>query len=458
MSLFATAIFTAEKISTKADKFKALSGFGPAEKKLLWETFNPFRVFGIRQYDAPQAFASTDPSYDAFFNLLDQLATRQLTGSAARNAVTATLGLYTEPTAKALARVLNKDLDCGANRDSFEKIYTDLAIPKFELMLASKIEENAKTLTAEILFKKYGLKFPVLAESKYDGNRLLAVVKRKTGGLWDIEFLSRSGKPSTQYNQGIVDELIALAEAAGTELVVDGEILAGSFQETMNAKGSGNTDAKNALNFYVFDWMTVAEWEANHCPRVQRVRSETLEAAVKGFTKLIKSKYKICNSIQELKDFYAEVLAEGQNSDGTLNGLGEGLIVKNLDGFYEWDRSSVEFDRKTKQLVKAVGWIKWKPVIDLDLEIVGWEYGKGRLSNTVGKVLLSGEDENGTKIEAACGSGFNDKQRAELLELALAGKLCGKILCIEAQEICKAANSDVHSARFPIAIRFRDDK
>ena len=456
MSLFATAIFTAEKISTKADKFKALSGFGPTEKKLLWETFNPFRVFGIRQYDAPQAFASTDSSYDAFFNLLDQLAARQLTGSAARNAVTATLGLYTEPTAKALARVLNKDLDCGANRDSFEKIYTDLAIPKFELMLASKIEENAKTLTAEILFKKYGLKFPVLAESKYDGNRLLAVIKRKTGGLWDIEFLSRSGKPSTQYNQGIVDELIALAEAAGNELVVDGEILAGSFQETMNAKGSGNTDAKNALNFYVFDWMTVAEWEANHCPRVQRVRSETLEAAVKGFNKLIKSKYKICNSIQELKDFYAEVLAEGQNPDGTLNGLGEGLIVKNLDGFYEWDRSSVEFDRKTKQLVKAVGWIKWKPVIDLDLEMVGWEYGKGRLSNTVGKLHLRGRDENGTLIEAACGSGLDDKTRAYIL--ANHTKLMGKTVCIEAQEICKAANADIHSARFPIFIRFRDDK
>lgn len=456
MSLFATAIFTAEKISTKAEKFKALSGFGPAEKKLLWETFNPFRVFGVRQYEFPRTNAAADASYDEFFTLLDQLATRQLTGNAARQAVTDTLAKYTEPTARALARVLNKDLDCGANRDSFEKIYTDLAIPKFELMLASKIEENAKTLTAEILYKKYGLKFPVLAESKYDGNRLLAVVKRKVGGLWDIEFLSRSGKPSTQYNQGIVDELIALAEATSTELVVDGEILAGSFQETMNAKGSGNTDAKNALNFYVFDWMTVAEWEANHCPRVQRVRSETLEAAVKDFTKLIKSKYKICNSIQELKDFYAEVLAEGQNPDGTLNGLGEGLIVKNLDGFYEWDRSSVEFDRKTKALVKAVGWIKWKPVIDLDLEMVGWEYGKGRLSNTVGKLHLRGKDENGTLIEAACGSGLDDKTRAYIL--ANHTKLMGKTVCIEAQEICKAANADIHSARFPIFIRFRDDK
>ena len=460
MSLFATAIFTAEKISTKAEKFKALSGFGPAEKKLLWETFNPFRVFGVRQYDFPRTNAATDPSYDQFFELLELLATRELTGGAARQAVTDTLAKYTEPTARALARVLNKDLDCGANRDSFEKIYTDLAIPKFELMLASKIEEDAKTLTTEILFKKYGLNLAtgVLAESKYDGNRLLAVVKRKVSGLWDIEFLSRSGKPSTQYNQDIADELIALAEHVGEDLVVDGEILAGSFQETMNAKGSGNTDAKNALNFYCFDWMTLREWEANYCPRVQKDRSETLEAALKGYKKLIKSKYKICYSIKELKDFYAEVLAEGLNPDGTLNGLGEGLIIKNPLGFYEWDRSSVEFDRKTKALVKAVGWIKWKPVIDLDLEVVGWEYGKGRLANTVGKVHLSGEDENGTKIEAKCGSGFSDKQRAELLALALANKLNGKILCIEAQEICKAAGSDIHSARFPIAIRFRDDK
>src|ERR1035437_6229843 len=182
MSLFATAILTAEKISTKAEKFKALSGFGPDERKLLWETFNAFRVFGIRQYDWPTVFANHDPVsrtasvYEPFLHLLDLLANRVLTGSAAKKAVTATLSLYTEHTALALRRVLNKDLDCGANRDSFLKIYPDLNIPKFELMLAGKIEENAKTLTTQILANKYGLKFPVIAEAKYDGNRLLAKV------------------------------------------------------------------------------------------------------------------------------------------------------------------------------------------------------------------------------------------------------------------------------------------
>jgi ATP-dependent DNA ligase len=458
MSLFANAIFSAEKISTRNEKFKALSGFGPAEKKLLWETFNPFRVFGVRQYEFPRTNAAVDPSFDQFFALLDLLATRKLTGNIARDAVTLTLSKYTELTARALARVLNKDLECGASRESFEKIYPDLTIPKFELMLAGKIDENAKTLTTEILAKKYGLVFPVIAESKYDGNRLLAVVKRKVGGLWDIEFLSRSGKPSTQYNEAIVDELIALAEHVKQEIVVDGEILARSFQETMNAKGSGNLDAKNALSFFVFDWMTLAEWEANSCPRTQLERSNSLEKMVNelGCVKLVKSKYKICHDLNELKEFYAEVLAEGQNSDGSLNGLGEGLIIKDPNGYYEWERSSVIIDRKTKKVTKPIFWVKWKPVIDLDLEFVGWEYGSGRLAETVGRINLRGKDENGRLIECSCGSGLDDKMRDYILKNH--AKLLGKIVCIEAQEITLAAGATVYSVRFPIFIRFRDDK
>jgi ATP-dependent DNA ligase len=455
MSQFATAIFNAEQISTKAEKFKALSGFGPAEKKLLWETFNTFRVFGIRQYDWPQVFANTDPSYDQFFTLLDLLADRSLTGSAARNAVTVTLSQYTEITAKALRRVLNKDLDCGANRDSFLKIYPDLNIPKFELMLAGKIEENAKTLTAKILAEKYGLVFPVIAEAKYDGNRLLAMVDLKAR---TVQYLSRSGKPSDHCAGLFDDELLKMADHVGVSIVVDGEVLANSFQETMNAKGSGNADAKAALKFFSFDYMTMTDWEANSCPWNQLQRSAQLSNLVKetGAVKIIKSKYKICNDIQELRDFYAVILDEGQNDDGTLNGLGEGLIIKDPKGFYEWERSAVIIDRKSKKVIKSIFWVKWKPVIDLDLEMTGWEFGKGRLKDTVGKIYLSGRDENGTLVEASCGSGLNDKMRAYIL--ANHAKLIGTTVCIEAQEICKGANATTHSARFPIFIRFRDDK
>jgi hypothetical protein len=452
---FAVAILQAEQISTRKEKFEVLSGFGPSELQLLCETFNPYRVFGIRKYDWPVAFASVDPSYTSFFNLLDNLADRTLTGNAARDAVTAILGTYTEQTAKVLARVLNKDLDCGANRDSFLKIYPDLKIPTFELMLAGKIEETAGTLTVKILAEKYGLVFPVLAEAKYDGNRLLAKVDLKTQ---TVTYLSRSGKPS-DHCIGLFDsELLDMASYANDSIVVDGEVLANSFQETMNAKGSGNADAKANLKFFAFDWMLLSEFEANDCNRVQLERSDSLEKmiATLALKKVIKSKYKICNDIQELRDFYAVILAEGQNDDGTLNGLGEGLIIKNLAGLYEWERSAVVIDRKTKKVIKAIGWVKWKPVIDLDLEVVGWEYGKGRLANTVGKLHLRGTDENGTLIEASCGSGLNDKMRAYIL--ANHAKVIGKIVCIEAQEISIAANAKIHSARFPVFIRFRDDK
>ena len=203
MKTLADAIFAAEQTGKKAEKFDALSGLGADDQKLIWECFNPYRVFNVRKYDWPQAFADSDGSYNIFFELLDQLNDRTLTGNAARNAVTAVLGLYTENTAKALARVLNKDLDCGAGRDSFEKVYPNLNIPRFDLMLAAKIEEKNEhrkkgdvVLTEAVLAKKYKLTFPLIAESKYDGNRLVAFVEDG-----NVSYNSRSGKESSHFDQ-----------------------------------------------------------------------------------------------------------------------------------------------------------------------------------------------------------------------------------------------------------------
>jgi len=301
----------------------------------------------------------------------------------------------------------------------------------------------------------------------------------------EVKYVSRSGKPS-DHLVGLFDaELVKLEEKVGEPIVVDGEVLASSFQETMNAKGSDRDEAKNNLKFWTFDYMTLNEWNAQSSMSVwesnlaritkeakkdpvkgkfrleqhlakkpvvdqrhmiakfQIQRSTELESMIKslGLKKIVKTKYKICNSIQELRDFYAEVLAEGVNDDGTLNGLGEGLIIKNLKGTYEWDRSKF--------------WVKWKPVIDLDLQIVGYEPGKGRLSNTIGKLLLEGTDENGNHIKARCGSGLSDKDRDFFLKNQ--ARLLGTTVMIEAQEISLASNSDVYSARFPVFIKIRND-
>ena len=446
MKTLADAIFESEKYTTKKETFDALSGLGPEDIKLVAECFNPYRVYGVRKYDWPQAFANTDPSYAQFFELLELLATRFLTGNAARLAVTGTLSQYTERTAKALARVLNKDLDCGANRNTFEKIYPDMNIPFYDVMLAKKIEERAEgkdALTAKILKEKYGLNLVrgVLAESKYDGNRLTAMVE---GG--DVKYYARSGLPSDYCAGCFDDELRQIEQYFGCPMAIDGEVKAKTFQETCEAKGSGKKDAKANLRFFAFDIMPLSVWKSREAAKagVQTYRSDLLEKTINtlGLQKIIKSKYKVCYSIEELRAFNIEVLADGIDEDGTLNGLGEGLILKNMDGLYEWDRST--------------NWFKWKPVIDLDLKIVGWEFGKGRLSKTVGKLHLEGYDENGKHIVCKCGSGLNDKMRAYFL--ALGDKMIGMTVMIEAQEICLAQNATIYSARFPVFIRIRDDK
>src|ERR1035437_9614336 len=284
MKTFADAILSAEKISTKKEKFEALSGLDDFSIRLLLETENPYRVFGIKKWDAPEVYANNDPSFVQFFALLDQLADRTLTGNAARNAVTAVLSQYTERTASVLERVLRKDLKCGANTNTFESVYPGLKIPGFEMMLCGKIE-FIKNELGEIVYPKYKWSFPCIGEVKYDGMRLITLVDNGA-----VEYLSRSGKPANQW-AGLFDEELAMLEKhVGEPIVVDGEALSiEGFAGTAKAKGSKND--KSGMRFFAFDWMTLAEWKAQNCPENYEVRSKSLEVHIKnlGLTKIIKS-------------------------------------------------------------------------------------------------------------------------------------------------------------------------
>lgn len=475
---FADAIFEAELHGKQAPKYAALSGLTGDELRLAQEALNPFRVFNVKQFELPQAYANDDSvGYGYFFELLDYLVDRTLTGNAARTAITGVLSQYTERTAKALVRVLLKDLKCGAGVSVFKKLYPTESFPDFELMLAAKIEEKPQAvrakdvvLTPAILLKKYGLKFPVIAESKYDGNRMLAIVNNGV-----VEFRSRNGLLIEWVTNVFDEELCKIERYVGQPVVVDGEVLARSFQETAEAKGSKNLEAKKHLTFYAFDYMPLSTWNLQGKTDPQHRRSSGLLqiTEVLNLRKIVKSKSKMCYTIAELVAFYSEVLEDGKNDDGTLNGLGEGLIIKNPDGVYEWDRSRF--------------WFKWKPVIDVDLTIVGFELGKPNSKNhdKLGGMLIEGKDENGNFIRATAGgfkvSGPELKKFIEdkAAEAGIIGKafealnkdqffrkyvwehkaeFLGKTGLFEAQELTLAAGETVYSLRFPQFVRIRDDK
>jgi DNA ligase 1 len=468
----ADAIFEAEKHSKKDAKRAALSGLTGDQLRLVHEALEPMRVFNVtaNKTEKPAAYANADDSLTPFFTLLDMLHDRTLSGNAAKAAVTATLGRYTERTATALLRVLDKDLKCGATISTFGEVYPELAsVSQFDLMGAEKMDK-----------KKYKWQWPCIGESKYDGLRAICYIKNGK-----ISYFSRNGKPHAHLVGIFDDELIALAKILGNNgnIVLDGEALASSFQESLKARGSDNAEAKAALSFYAFDWMTTDEWDARNCPMTQDMRSATLDAAIKStpFKQIKKSKFRILHNMTEAQEFYTEVLKEGLKDDGTQNGLGEGLIIKYMKAFYAWNLGGS----------RGPEWTKWKPIIDVDLEIVGFELGDAGSKNAdkLGKLKVFGKDENGNVIRSNVG-GFKVSHPKMLpLLQALAAKtganlfnpkkpdfvknkdqflrayiwdnqaeFLGKIAMMEAQELTLADGATEYSLRFPQFVMIRDDK
>jgi DNA ligase-1 len=93
--------------------------------------------------------------------------------------------------------------------------------------------------------------------------------------------------------------------------------------------------------------------------------------------------------------------------------------------------------------------LKVKKMNTLDLEIVGYEEGSGRLAGTLGAIHVRYKDGNIVKV----GSGFSDRLRAELWRAR--GDFLGQICEIQYFEETTNADGGI-SLRFPVFKDFRD--
>lgn len=165
-------------------------------QRLINEALNPYRVFGVRKFERKPdiAYASNDNyGVDEFFNVLDKLASRELTGKAAQTAVANVLTEFTLETASYLERIIDKDLKAGFSADTFNKIFPQNKIPTFEVMLADKCDDTDD-------FERY-VTFPCMADFKYDGC---------LSATWTLEL--RSGRTVTIgefVNDGMEGEVLS---------------------------------------------------------------------------------------------------------------------------------------------------------------------------------------------------------------------------------------------------------
>ena len=95
--------------------------------------------------------------------------------------------------------------------------------------------------------------------------------------------------------------------------------------------------------------------------------------------------------------------------------------------------------------------MKWKPVITVDLNIVGFEEGTGRNQGRLGAIICEGVDAD-RAIRVNVGSGLTDENRDEYWMAR--DSLVGQVVEVAADAVTQ--NQDgTYSLRFPRFVRFR---
>jgi DNA ligase-1 len=422
-------LFVAEIQANNSKKYKqeVLKKYKDDEviQKYLKIAFDPYTVYGIAFKKLHKDLGYNGEREDLnVFELFDYLAEHN-TGSTAE-IVECQLALeyaakYDLESSYLLEKLICKDLSIGVDAKSINAVMPDL-IPTFNVQLAQKYFEKPEKLEG-----KY---FAVT--TKIDGGRIIAIREND-----QVSFFTRAG----QRYEGLVDLEREMLETFPDGLVLDGEIT------ILDDKGIPSKEAykramkitrsdgeKHGLKMKVFDAMHIDEWKAQKCTH-DYIERRALVNTMFGYTP------------NKQQHTYFELLPElyrGSDTSKILELLDEaianqeeGVMINICDAPYEFGR--------TWSLMKV------KKMNTLDLEIVGYEEGSGRLTGTLGAIHVRYKNGNIVKV----GSGFSDELRALIwLEPS---DFIGKITEIQYFEETTNADGGI-SLRFPVFKDFRPDK
>ena len=277
-----------------------------------------------------------------------------------------------------LASLICKDLVLGCDAKTINAVIPG-CIPQFSVQLANKYFDKPEVVE--------GKEFAIT--TKIDGGRIIAI---KENG--QVSFYTRAG----QKYEGLVDLEKEMAEQIPDNFVLDGEITLLDCQNYKSKEAYKQAmkitradGEKHGVKMLVFDGMPLGEWKHQRSELTWSERRCVLNS-IAGFYlddltyfELLPVLYQGSDTSKILELLDSEI-ARGQ----------EGVMINICDAPYEWKR--------TWNLMKV------KKMNTLDLEIVGFEEGSGRLSGTLGAILVRYKDGNIVKV----GSGFSDAIRAEI--------------------------------------------
>ena len=393
----------------------------PVIHRYLKIAFDPYAVYGISTKKLNKSVGSNDiTGVDSIFELFNYL-TRYNTGtdrviSLCQDFIT-NVEASDPVAANLLEKLICKDLVIGCDAKTINKEIPGL-IPTFNVQLAQKFFEKPE--------KVIGKHFAVT--TKIDGGRIIAL---KENGV--VTFYTRAG----QKYEGLVDLEKEMQDLIPDNTCLDGEITIldnkgipskEAYKKAMKITRSDGE--KHGLKMLVFDAMTAEEFKKQDCKFDYVTRRADAELMLTA----AQFKYFELLPILYAGDDTARIL---ELLDEAIANQEEGVMINICDAKYEFGR--------TWNLLKV------KKMNTLDLEIVGYEEGSGRLAGTLGAIHVRYKNGNIVKV----GSGFTDELRA-LIWLEPSDFL-GKIVEIQYFEETTNADDGI-SLRFPVFKDFRPDK
>ena len=298
-----------------------------ADLKLAFQlALDPNVQFYIRRIPEFEKSHKQD-TLNAAMHRLGLLTSRMLTGNAGFNHLALVLGSVSADDAEVIKRIIGKDLRCGVNEATVNKIWPGL-IPDYPCMLASAYDQK---LVAKV-------KFPALAQLKLDGMRFNAIVKHG-----QVEFRSRNGKEINIPNDAFAQVFVGLAAFYGDDRVFDGELLvAGTNGQPLDRKtGNGilnkavkgtQSEAEAALvRATLWDSISLENFQQGLDTEPYQIRlaklSNCLSDARSSLVNLAPTTK--VHDIDEARTIFEQYLTAGQ----------EGIILKTNDGVWENKRS-----------------------------------------------------------------------------------------------------------------------
>lgn len=404
--------------------------------------YDPFVTFGVKAVDKipPNNIEQTPiVSWKYLDALLHDLSTRKLTGNAARDHIRELSADFNHADwNEFVVPLFDKDLKAGVSEKTINKVCkgTQWEIDTFDCQLAQTIDNRPSVTGTHRV------------ERKLDGVRMLLIVEPSAAlppyheNSPKVTCYSRNGKVFENFKH--IEEQVAknyrrfFSAFKTHSFVLDGEVMGNSFQELMKqARRKKDADAADSV-YHVFDYMPLEDFKRGYWNKQQRRRLEDLEKLrslfdsepnlhlVEGIT----IDLSVSEGHDQLHRYAYDAVAAGY----------EGAMIKALEAPYVCKRSDY--------------WLKWKPVYDYDLTVVGIEEGTGRNAGRLGAFICEGTD-NGKLIRVNCGSGFSDTDRETYWRDQQA--IVGQTAVVAADAITQ--NQDgTYSLRFPRFVRFRDDK